>query len=92
MKTHTVKTGLGYYRDQAGHVITYANLDPGEHPLKDGFTYHEVDTAEELAAIEIWKDPAAVEKAENEKKIRDKIRQIAIEQLKGEGQLPGDYT
>ncbi len=91
MQKITVKTGFGYFKDQSDHVIGYAKLPPGDHPMLEGYTYHEVNSQAELDALEIYQDPQEVERAINEKKITDKVRANAIALLKAAGQLPGDY-
>ena len=91
MKTIKVNTGFGYYVDQAGHTVMKAELPIGEHLLRDGFSYVEVANEEALAAITIYFDPADIAAAENERKIRTKIRQLAVDALKADGQLPADF-
>ncbi len=91
MKTITVKTGLGYFRDAQGHIITKAQLPPGDHQLRDGFTYIEVSNQEWLDAIKVWIDPADSQRMENETKIAARIRAVAIADLKESGDLPADY-
>lgn len=92
MQTIAVITGFGFIRDAQGHIISKAELPPGDHPLKDGFTYTEVADAAALGQINIYQDPAEIAQAENEKKIQTKIRSTAIEALKATGDLPADYT
>lgn len=91
MQKIQVKTGFGYYVDSAGHKITKAELPVGEHPLADDFTYVEVANKEALDAIELYVDPAALEREKNEQKIATWTRRAAIDALIAEGQLPGDY-
>lgn len=91
MQIIEVKTGFGYYRDDQGHTIDKAELLAGKHPLKDGFTYVEVADKAALDVIEIWVDPAGIEKAENEKKIAAKTRAIAISECIKDGDLPPDF-
>ena len=86
-----VKTGFGYYKNAAGKIVSKAELPIGEHNLV-GLTYVEVADQVELDAIEIYVDPADVAKADSEKKISQRIRKIAIDQLVAEGKLPADYT
>ena len=92
MNKFIVTTGFGYFKDAAGRTVSKAELPPGEHPISDGFTYGEVADKTALDAIEIYVDPAVVEKADNEIKIQKRIRRIAIDQLKAENKLPADYT
>jgi len=91
MKTFQTETGLGYFVDGAGHVTSLADLPPGEHPLRDGFIFVEVADREALGSVEIWQDPAAVETTAIAEKIQRKSRQLAIDALKAEGELPADY-
>lgn len=91
MQKMIVKTSFGYIKDAAGHIISKAQLPAGEHPLKDGFDYIEVNSQAELDAIEIYRDPKEIQKAINEKKISVKIRQTAIDELKAAGELPADF-
>lgn len=91
MKTFTTETGLGYFVDQAGHVDSLADLPPGEHPLRDGFIFVECADREALGSVAVWRDPAQTEAALVETKIRQKSRQLAVDALKTEGELPADY-
>ena len=86
-----VKTGFGYYKDQAGRIVCRAILPAGDHLLESGYTYTEVADQAALDAIEVWIDPVMLEREKNEKKIADKIRKDAIKKLKDAGDLPGDY-
>lgn len=90
MKTIEVKTGFGYYKDSQDRVISLAELPAGRHDLSDGLVYVEVDTKAELDAIVAYQVPPTEDEI-NEAKIRNRIRANAIAELKGEGQLPGDY-
>lgn len=92
MKKITVTTGFGYYKNQGDRVIGKAELPPGDHPLVDGFTYHEVNSQAELDAIAIWQDPAEIARAANNKKIGDYIRQKAINEMISIGDLPPSYV
>lgn len=91
MQTMTVKTGFGYFRDAQGHIISKAELPPGDHPLRDGFTYTELENQASLDALEIWQDPAVMERQTNEAKISVKIRADAIADLIVKGELPAGY-
>ncbi|MBW8003350.1 MAG: hypothetical protein FVQ80_15275, partial [Planctomycetes bacterium] len=85
-----VQTGFGYYKNQAGDIVSKAELPAGNHDLANGFVYIEVQNKSELDAIEIWQDPAILQQHENEQKIRTKMRQLAIDALKAAGDLPAD--
>lgn len=91
MKTITAKTGFGYFRDASNHIIAKAELPPGPHPMKDGFTYTEVPDSTALEQISIYQDPAEIERQQNEQKIQAKIRSTAIQVLIAAGELPADY-
>ncbi len=91
MKNITVNTGFGYYTDSQGRITDKAELPPGRHSIKDGFTYTEVADAAALGPIQIYEDPAEIEQRQNEQKIQGKIRSTAIEALKATGDLPADY-
>lgn len=88
MELISVNTGLGYFKDDQDRVICYANLPPGEHPIKTGYTYHEVNSQAELDAVEIYVDPAEQQATTNEQAIRQKLREMAITELTKVGQWP----
>jgi len=75
-----VKTGYGYFKDKDGNIITKAELPKGKHLLKEGYTYYEVSSKEELDQIEVYQPP----ETEEEKQIR-LLRQSAIAKLKSLG-------
>jgi len=89
MQTIQVTTGFGYFVDSAGHKIAKAELPPGEHPLRDNFTYVEVATKQALDAVELYIESPTPEQ-QSEKLIADKTRQLAVAALVAEGKLPGD--
>ena len=95
MKTITVKTGFGFYRDAQGRIVGKAQLPAGDHPLADDLDYFEVATKAALDAIQIWQDPADVERRTSEAKITDWIaawlRTLAIQDLTNKGELPPGY-
>ncbi len=86
-----VNTGFGYIKDAEGHIVCKAQLPAGEHPVRDGFTYHEVLSQESLDAIQTYRDPKEIEAALVEAKIQAEIRKIAIDTLKAVGELPADF-
>jgi len=96
MNTFDVITGLGYFRDESGHIVAKAQLPAGTHYLKDGYTYIEVGTLAELNAVVIYVDPAEALKQQNEQKIQTKIRAMtraaAIIELIASSDLPADYV
>lgn len=91
MKTINVQTGFGYYKDKNGKVIAKARLPKGEHPLADDFEYIEVADEMTLAAIQLPVDPAVEQQRQIDILINQKIRDIAITELKAVGQLPANY-
>ena len=53
-----VKTGYGYIKETAtGRIICKYELRPGEHPLKEGYTRHEVKDKKALENIKVYKEP-----------------------------------
>jgi|GEM_PF-6197812 len=72
-----VKTGYGYFKDKDGNIIAKAELPKGKHPTKEGYTYYEVATKEELDQIEVYKPPET--KEEKQKKL---LKQSAIAKFK----------
>ena len=80
------KTGIGYIKDPAGYIVTKYDLPPGEHPLKDGYTFVEVKDRKELDSIEVYIPPLSPEEV-REKKIQDEMRNMAIERLTARGEL-----
>ena len=90
MKTITVKTGFGYF-SKDGYIIAKAELPPGEHTVDDDYNYIEVNSKSDLKQIGVYCDPVEAAKVEAETKIRNKIREIAVQQLKAEGEIPQDY-
>ena len=91
MKTIKVNTGFGYFKNAAGKITDKAELPPGDHPQKDGYTYTEVADQAALDAVTVYQDPADLQAAEYEKKIRDQTRSNAVDVLKAAGQLPADF-
>ncbi len=92
MQMITINTGFGFFKDSQGHIVGKAELPPRVHPMKDGFSYTEVADAAALELINIYVDPAEIDRRQNEQKIQGKIRLTAIEALKAEGQLPPDFV
>lgn len=94
MEKFTVITGFGYFIDGEGNIYCKANLPLGEHPMKDGYDYVEVETQEILDLIDVYV-PAPTEEELNKSKIQNKIvekqRSEAIADLKADGELPPDY-
>jgi len=79
-----VKTGFGYFKNTAGNIIAKAELPPGDHPLKDGYTYTEVADRVALDAIEIYVDvdPEIQKEADDRAAIDAAIEKLAIIEAK----------
>ena len=84
-----VKTGYGYFTKD-GEIISKYNLPPGIHTIDDDEDFVELQTEKETNAIKIYAPPPTQEEI-NKKKIIERIRKIAIDELKAEGELPLDY-
>lgn len=83
-----IQTGFGYYKDQQDHIVSKAELPAGTHDLIDGLIYVEVDNQAELDTIEVYQDPVDLQIAQQEQKIRDKSRALAIAELIKDGNWP----
>jgi hypothetical protein len=74
----------GIYRDVAGRAVERLYVEPNcTVPVRVGCIVEQIGTEAQLLAIELEPEP--------EKLINQKIRQIAIDALIAEGQLPADY-
>ena len=80
-----VKTGYGYFKDKDGNIVAKAELPKGKHPAKEGYTYYEVASKEELDQIEVYKPPETEE--ERQKKL---LKQSAVAKLKSLGLTDGE--
>ena len=86
MKKIKTTTGYGIIKDQDGNVICKCELlKDKEHPIKDGYSFEEVTTKDELDSITVVHNPTEEEILE--KKIRDEMRLIAIESLKAKNEI-----
>lgn len=79
-----VKTGYGYIKDDKGNVFCKYELKPGEHPLKEGFTRHEVKDKKALDKVVVYKEPKVrtnekILKLLDKPEIRAKIKEIINE-------------
>ena len=85
-----VKTGIGYFVKD-GKIIAKYDLPLGVHKdPPEGVTFVELQSRKELDAIEV-----VVEKSEKtliNELIRNKIREMAISELKKEGKLSDEYS
>ena len=91
MSEFETETGLGYFKDQADHIVSKADLPPGKHIVKDGFIFIEVSNRDELDHVEIYRDPTDILKQDRQIMITAKARALAIAELIKEGKLPPDY-
>jgi len=88
MKSILVKTGYGYFEDAVGNIVGKAELPIGYHKATKGYSYIEVADKAELDAIQVHQDPADVLAAQQNKRIADKLRQLAIDSLVSDGDWP----
>lgn len=58
--TMDVKTGIGYIKDSDGKIICKYDLPKGQHPLKDGYTYTEIATKQDLDKVVVYQEPVRV--------------------------------
>ena len=86
MANFTVTTGFGYFVDANGNIVAKCELQPGEHPLKEGYEYVEVASQADLDAIEIAA-PVLSEEQIREQKIQVEMRKMAEERLIERGEL-----
>jgi len=87
MQTMSVITGFGYIKDINGHIVCKYVLPKGDHPLKDGYTFVEVEKEADLEAVEIYESPEDKQKREEEALIGERIRKLAVDSLKADGLL-----
>lgn len=52
-----IKTGLGYFINKQGDIISKYQLNPGIHPLKENLDFVEVLSHKELDSIKIFEQP-----------------------------------
>ena len=86
-----VKTGYGYIKNSQGNIISKCELPLGIHEIDVGEDYIEVDNPDKLKILNIYKHPKSIKKIQEEK-IQKRMRKLAIDQLKAEGNLPPDYN
>lgn len=89
-----VETGFGYFVDSNGNVVCHATLNPGKHPIKDGYGYIEVSDKRKMEEVEIYVKPKTSKELAEEniaQKTREILRKQAIDELKKTGDLPDDY-
>lgn len=81
-----ITTGFGYIKDSNDNIIAKYELPIGEHPLKDGYSFVEVNDKESLDAVEVFVPPPTKEQ-ETESIIQQTLRDIATLQLQTSGML-----
>jgi hypothetical protein len=86
MTSFTVKTGFGYFVDAENNIVAKCELQPGEHPLKKGYQYVEVESKEALETVKVSALPLS-EAEIREQKIQAEIRKMAEERLIARGEL-----
>jgi hypothetical protein len=82
-------TGFGYLTKD-GKITDKYELPLGEHPLKEGYDFVEVEDQAALDAVEIYVEPVSEEvhaAQETEILIQKKTRDLSIQALKSEGSL-----
>ena len=83
-----VITGYGYF-SEGNKIIAKAELSPGEHPIKHGYTYTEVSSAQDLKNVVVYEDKTEKQAMKREDMIQGRMRDIAIRELKQEGKIDG---
>jgi hypothetical protein len=67
-----VRTGYGYIKDNGGKIVCKYDLPKGVHPLRDGYTYVEVATKDDLKDIKVYQEPI------REKTLDEKLEAIGL--------------
>lgn len=49
----TISTGFGYFVDSKGEIVCKAELPEGKHPVKEGYSFVEVEDKDALALVNI---------------------------------------
>ncbi len=89
MQTITLKKGCGYLKDEQGNVKELFSSTAGRiKRIPDGWSVVEVDGERDLEPIVL---PVSVKKTQ-EALIQEKMRAMAVTELKKEGKLPEDYS
>lgn len=86
MKTFKTISGYGYITDKDGNIVAKCNLPPGDHPIKDGYTYYEVASREDLDAVLVYAAPKSAARVRREK-IDAEIEKMAVERLIAKGEI-----
>lgn len=88
-----VKTGYGYFKDSNDEIWAAAQLKLGTYPIKSGFTYHEVNTEKEFNELDIPQKAHDynTEKRKVSRLVMQKLKKIALRELKAEGKVSFNY-
>ncbi len=86
MAKFTVKTGFGYFKDSDGDIVAKSKLPLGEHPLKDDFTYTEVESQVVFNAIIVVQEPLTGEELRKQK-IWAEVFRLAEQSLIDKGEI-----
>ena len=82
-----VTTGYGYFKDTIGNIVCKYELPLGEHPLKPGYTFHEVANKAALDLINVYVPPKTITEQQTEK-IALEIHELAKASLIAKGEWP----
>ena len=83
-------TGYGYFTKPNGTIHSKTIVRTGTHKTGKQYTFNEVANQAELDAIEIFV-PSPTIAQQRKKKIRRRMRKMAIGQLITDGELPANY-
>jgi hypothetical protein len=86
VKKITTKTGLGYITNASGKVTAKCEFSPGDHDIKEGFTFNEVANKAELDVVMIDTPPPTPEMVW-EQKVQAELRLMAEERLIAKGEV-----
>ena len=78
-----VNTGYGYFTKD-GKIIAKYDLPIGEHPLKDGYGFVEVNSISALSSVVVDQEPKDAETLHNEE-IQKELIAMAEASLKSKG-------
>jgi len=81
-----IKTGFGYIKDSSDNIVAKYDLPAGTHPLKEGFSFVEVETRDDLKNISVYVPPKTPDEI-LEGKIQAEIRSLAVASLTSKGKL-----
>jgi len=93
-KKRYVLAYMGYIKDKNGHIVVKFDLPKGKHKiyLKEGEEFIEVGNRVSLSKKEVYHPHIAVSAGDKkEALIQERMRELAIKELKEEGKLPKNY-